>query len=93
MIYAFVEMNVTDTDSFDRYKVQAGKALGKHGGAVLVSSKESTVIEGMKTAPQIAAILSFPDLEAAHAWINDPELQHVHEMRQNSGDVSILLVG
>ncbi len=93
MIYAFVELNITNTDNFDRYKLEAGKALAKHGGAPLVSSKDSTTIEGDKTAPQVAVILSFPDPEAANAWINDPELQHVHEMRKKSGDVSILLLG
>lgn len=93
MVYAFVKLNITDADSFDRYKVQAGEALAKHGGSPLVSSKESVVIEGDMKAPQIAVILSFPDLEAANAWINDPELQPVHEMRRKSGDVSILLLG
>lgn len=93
MVYAFVEMNVSNPDSFDDYRKLAGDALAKHGGAVLVSGKESSVIEGHKTVPQIAAILSFPEAGAAQAWKNDPELQHVHDMRQNSGDVSILLVG
>ena len=93
MVYAYVELNITDADSFDRYKVKAGDALAKHGGSPLVSSKGSVVIEGNKEAPQIAVILSFPELEAAHAWINDPDLQHIHELRQNSGDVSIVLLG
>lgn len=93
MVYATVELNITNPIAFDQYKVQAGKALEKHGGAPLTVSGQSEIIEGDKDSPQVAVILSFPEIEAAKAWINDPELQHIHKLRQDSGEVSILLLG
>jgi uncharacterized protein (DUF1330 family) len=49
-------------------------------------------IEG-EASTQTVAILSFPEVENAHAWINDPELAPVHALR-NAGDQSqIVMLG
>lgn len=92
MVYAYVNMNVTNPESLARYREHASNALAKHGGAVLTAGKENAVIEGSVKAPNMAAILSFPDKESAQLWINDPELISVHELRRGSGDVSIVLI-
>jgi uncharacterized protein (DUF1330 family) len=92
MVYAIVNMKVTNPDGLARYREHAGAALSKHGGSVLVAGKENMVIEGSATVPDMAAVLSFPDKESAHAWINDPEIAEIHAMRRSAGDVSIVLI-
>jgi len=93
MIYAYVNMNITNPESLGQYREVAGAALQKHGGAVLAAGKDNMTIEGAHKAPDMAAILSFPDRAAAMAWINDPELAPVHALRRGAGDVSIILIG
>jgi len=92
MVYAYVEMNITNPASLAKYREHAGSALAKHGGSVLIAGKDNQVIEGSKNAPNVAAVLSFNDRDSAHSWLNDPELSEIHEMRRNSGDVSIVLI-
>lgn len=93
MVYAFVSFKITNPDSLARYREVAASALAKHGGEVAIAGRETQVIEGNVDKPDLAAVLTFPDRDAALAWINDPEIQHVHEMRRGAGEVSIVLVG
>lgn len=93
MIYAYVHLTVTDKEPLAKYREVAGTALAKHGGAVVSASPEITVLEGDLTPPSIAVILSFASKEGALSWINDPELQDVHALRNASGQCSILLLG
>lgn len=90
--YAFVNLAITNPDSFAAYRERAGEALKKHGGAPLEVSKEAEVIEGTEKAPSVAVILTFPDRAAAKAWINDPELKEVHALREGSGSSTITLL-
>lgn len=93
MIYAYVNMKTMNPEKLAQYREHAGAALAKHGGTLVATGKENEVLEGEIDAPAMAAVLSFPDKDSAHAWINDAELKHVHEMRRNAGDVSIVLIG
>lgn len=90
--YAFVNLTITNPDSFAAYRERAGDALKKHGGVPLEVSKDPEVIEGTATAPTVAVILTFPDRAAAKAWINDPELAEVHALREGSGSSNIILM-
>ncbi|PWE29912.1 DUF1330 domain-containing protein [Maritimibacter sp. 55A14] len=93
MIYALVQMKVVDTDKLAAYREKAGAALARHGGKLEAASPGPTVLEGGRAAPDIAGILSFPDRDAALAWIGDPALQEVHELRRGGADSSIILIG
>lgn len=90
--YAFVTVTVTNPDSFAKYREVAGAALAKYDGAPVEVSREAQVIEGERTAPSVAVLLSFPDREAALGWINDPEFADVHALRQGAGESDILLL-
>lgn len=92
MVYAYVSMNINNPDSLAQYRELAADALEKHGGSVLIAGKENIVLEGDATAPDIAAVLSFPDNASARAWMDDPELNATHNLRRGSGEVSTLLI-
>lgn len=93
MIYATVELTITNPDSFAAYGEKAGAALKKYGGAPVAMSTEPTRIEGDGAAPTRAVVLSFPDKDSALGWINDPELAQVHALRTGAGRSEILLLG
>lgn len=90
--HAIVKLHITKPESLAAYREKAADALAKHGGAVLQASRELEVIEGEADLPDMAAILAFPDREAAFAWINDPELADVHALRKGCGCSSIILL-
>ena len=92
MAYVYLNLTVTDPDTFAQYREVAAPALETHGCSVVTVSKENEIIDGDDPAPQISVLLNFPDKSAARDWINDPKLASVHELRRNSGTLSMLLV-
>ncbi len=93
MIYAYAKLTVTNPQALAQYRDVAGSALAKHGGKVESAAKEFTVLDGSPEAPDMAALLSFPDKESALAWANDPELADVHALRRSGGSSDIMLLG
>ncbi len=93
MIYAYANLTITNPEALAEYRDVAGEALAKHGGKVEIASGEFTVLDGDPDAPNVAALLSFPDKTAALAWANDPDLSDVHALRRSAGASDILLLG
>lgn len=93
MVYAYAKLTVTNPDALAQYRDKAGPALAKHGGAVVQAGGSAIVLDGTPDLPDVAAILSFPDNNSALAWINDPELTEVHNLRRGAGGSDIVLLG
>lgn len=93
MIYAYVALTVTNPASMAQYREVAAAALAKHGGKVESASRDFTVLDGSPSAPDAAALISFPDKASAIAWAKDPELNDIHQLRRNAGGSDILLLG
>lgn len=93
MIYAVVQLTVTDPETFKAYAQKAGAALAKYNAKPEAMSAEPTRIEGDSPLPGRVVLLSFPDKDAALGWINDPELQETHALRRDSGTCDITLIG
>ncbi|WP_241525513.1 DUF1330 domain-containing protein [Pseudophaeobacter leonis] len=92
MVYAYVNLIVTNPDSMAAYRSKAGAALTKHGGKVLGASPNQTVIEGTRDETGLGVILEFATEAAAQAWINDPDLQETHALRRGAGTSAITLL-
>ena len=93
MVYAFVNLEISNPAPLAEYKKVSGDALAKHKGAVVASSKVLTRLDGEGALPSVAVLLSFSDREHALAWANDPELEGVHALRRNAGVSDIVLLG
>jgi len=92
-IHVMATMRVTNPDNLAKYREQAGAALSRHGGSVVQASGALAMLEGDAQAPNMAALLAFPDEQAARAWIDDPELAEIHALRRNSGQSEVLMLG
>lgn len=90
--YALVTLSVNDTEKLAAYREVAEPAMAKHGVTPLAVSGEAQVIEGDGPAPNVTVILQFEDRDAALDWINDPEIAHVHQMRNDAGTSRIVLM-
>lgn len=93
MIYAYAVITVANPVALADYRDVAGAALAKHGGKVESAAREFTVLDGTPKEPNVAALLSFPNRDAAIAWSSDPELADVHALRRSAGASDILLLG
>ena len=93
MIYAYVKLTVTNPDSLAQYRELAADALASHGGKVVHATTHTTSLDGTPDIPDVAVILAFPDKDAALAWIDDPELVDIHNLRRGAGKSDILLLG
>lgn len=90
--HAIATMKITAPETLAAYREKAAAALARHGGSVLQASASLDLIEGGPDLPDMAALLAFPDRDAALAWINDPELASVHALRRGGGHSSIILL-
>jgi len=86
-------MKIEDKEMLGQYREKAGSALAKHGGSVIAAGPISRTLEGAQLGADTAAILSFPDIESSDNWINDPELQPIHAMRNKAGKSTVTLIG
>ena len=93
MIYAYASLTVTDPEKLAAYRGHAADALAKHGGQLAAAGADFTVLDGAPNQPNVAAIMTFPDRDAALGWINDPELADIHALRRGAGQSDILLLG
>lgn len=85
-------ITVTDKEALGTYREKAPEALARHGGSVIAADPAPTVLETAGETPDIAALLSFPDAEAAQAWISDPELSEIHALRNKGGKSTIVVI-
>lgn len=92
MIYAIVQMRIDNPDKLAAYREVAGEALARHGGAVLAVKATPDALEGNALAPDMAGVLSFPDRDSAFAWVNDPDLEQIHALRNEIGESNIKLI-
>ena len=92
MVYTYVHLNISNPESLAQYREKAAIAISKHGGKLVHSGGSPSLVEGTLAAPDTAAIVSFPDKQAVENWINDPELQSIHDLRRNAGDCSVILI-
>ncbi|MBY5932222.1 DUF1330 domain-containing protein [Tateyamaria omphalii] len=90
--HAVAMLRITNPDSLAQYREKAGVALARHGGEIVQAAPDISALEGAPVVPDIMAIIRFPDRAAAEAWIADPELQAVHDLRRAAGGSDILLM-
>lgn len=93
MIYALFKATITRPEAMAAYREKAADALAKHGGKVEQATPSTSALDGAPTIPNVAALLSFPNKDAAQAWINDPDLADLHDLRRSAGKTEILLLG
>ena len=88
MIYAYAKLTVTNPDALAEYRDVAGEALAKHGGKVESATGAFTVLDGAPDAPNVAALLSFPNKEAAMDF-----LVHASAPEQQAGQAKYINYG
>ncbi len=89
--YVVVEIDVTDPETYERYKSLAPPSIASHGGRYLVRGAPVECLEGSWRPPRFV-LLEFPDAGRARAWWSSPEYAPAKALRQSSAGTAMILV-
>ena len=89
--YVVVEIDVTDPETYERYRAMAPPSIAMYGGRYLVRGAPVQCLEGGWRPPRFV-ILEFPDSERARSWWASPEYAPAKALRQASADTEMILV-
>lgn len=81
--YALIEIEVTDPETYARYRELAPAIVAAFGGKYLMRGGATETVEGT-WEPERLVILEFPSMERLHTFYNAPEYQEAKALRQRS---------
>ena len=89
--YVLVDVDVTDSARYDRYRPLAAASVEQYGGRYLARGGACEVFEGDRT-PNRLVVLEFPDAESARRWYHSPEYGEARATRAGAAIGSFILV-
>ena len=89
--YVLVDNDVQDPEAYAQYIEQATPTVAAYGGRYLVRGGRTHTVDGDWTWSRVV-LLEFPDLAAARAWIDAPELQELHALRRRHARSQLVLL-
>jgi uncharacterized protein (DUF1330 family) len=89
--YVIVDIDVTDPEKYEGYRVLAGPAVEAAGGRYLARGGITAVLEGDRV-PNRIVLLEFPDLDAAQAWYDSPQYVEARAKREGAAVGSLIAV-
>ncbi len=89
--FVIVEIEIHDSEPYERYKQLAPPSLAAYGGRYVVRGGEVETLEG-KWKPKRLVVVEFPTVELARAWWASPEYAEGKALRQSCADTDMILV-
>jgi len=88
--YLVLDLTVNDFDGFRTYIAEIPTFIARHSGQYIVRGVEPTTIEG-DWKPERLVIIEFPARENAEAFLDDPEIQDLFEVRHRTTTSRLVL--
>lgn len=85
--YSVLEVTPTDDSWIPGYLEPAGKIIESHGGKYLARTATHERVEGEGETPGLRIILEWPSVDAAKAFVSDPDYAPLLAAR-HAGSVS-----
>lgn len=89
--YAIVTLVVKNSEKLKAYQAVGGPAVAKHGGKAFAGGPQTRALR-QPHGPTKGVVLEFPSEAHLSAWLEDPELNDVHTLREEAAEVTILSV-
>ncbi len=90
--YVLAQIQIDDPEEYQNYLAGFMPIFERHGGELLATSKNKTiVIEGSWSYPS-TVIMKFPSIEAAQSWYDDPDYKALAEHRHRSAQTNLVLI-
>ena len=90
--YLIADVKVTDDKWVPAYAASVHDIVHKHGGKYLARSGNVKTLEGKPLDTTPIALLQFPSVEAAEAFVADPEYAPYAAARQGGSDSRFQLI-
>lgn len=90
-VYLIGDIKVTNSDWLPDYAANVHDIVHRHGGRFLTRSNNVKVIQGKQETGTMIAIIEFPEEEAVHAFLNDPDYAE-HSTARSAGSESRVLI-
>ena len=89
--YIIAEIEITDPDTYDRYRAQTPGVIERYGGRFIVRGGPAEMLEGDR-APGRLVVIEFPKTAAARRFYDSPEYQAIIGLRQQASKGRLILV-
>ena len=89
--YLVVDIEVTDSAAYEKYRAQVPSLVEKHGGKYLVRGGPFEILEGDWT-PKRLVVLEFPTIEAAREFYDSEEYRPLKEIRLKATKSNLVIV-
>jgi uncharacterized protein (DUF1330 family) len=84
-------VDVTDPETYDRYRARTPGIVAQYGGRFVVRGGEPEVLEGDWPAPRVV-VIEFPDAAAARRFYESPEYSEIVPIRQQASHGTLALL-
>lgn len=89
--YVVAQLDVTDAETFARYRDAVAPLVDHFGGRYLIRGGRSEVLEGEWPAPRLV-VIEFPSREAARLFYDSPEYQQIVLLRTRASRGTVAIV-
>ena len=89
--YLVLDLSVNDFSGFKKYIAEIPAFIARHSGRYIVQGTQPTAIEG-DWKPERMVIIEFPERAKAEAFLGDPEIQQLFEVRHSTTTSKLVLV-
>jgi uncharacterized protein (DUF1330 family) len=89
--YLFAEVEITNPNGLEPYRVAVGDTVTKYGGRFIVRGGATRLLEG-GPEPKVVVIVEFPDAAAFDRWWNSPEYQKILPNRLDNSTGRLFVV-
>ena len=90
--YLVVQIDVTDPERYDQYRKMVPSSLEQYGGKFLIRGGPVETLEG-SWHPSRFVVIEFDNTEQAKAWWSSAEYRPAKELRQQTSNTEMILVG
>ena len=89
--YIIAQVDVTDPQQYEQYKVLSSQAIAAHGAEVCIRGGAVEVLEG-DWSPTRIVLLKFPDMNAARGFYNSAEYLLARKARDGAATMRMIAV-
>jgi len=90
--YLIGSVSITDESWVSGYAISVHDIVHKHGGKYLSRSGNITQTEGEPNDISLIAVVEFPDIDAAKAFINDPDYKDFRKSRMQGSISNVYII-
>jgi uncharacterized protein (DUF1330 family) len=87
--YLVVDIDVTNPEVYEEYKLLAPPAIAAYGGRYLARGGKSIALEG-EWQPARLVILEFESLERLQEWYDSPEYREARRVREGAASMQMV---